>query len=150
MKSEAKTPTEYIESLDDDRKKIIKKLRSVIKKKLPKGFKEEMNYGMIGYVVPHKIFPEGYHCDPKLPLPFLNIANQKNFIGFYHMGLYSMPKLLKWFQDEFPKRSSRKLDMGKSCVRFKHFDDIPYDLLGELVAKVSVEEWIEFYQKSRK
>jgi len=101
---------------------------------------------MIGYVVPHSIFPEGYHCDPKLPLPFVSIASQKNFIALYHMGIYANPKLLDWFVSEFPKHSKSKLDMGKSCIRFKKAEQIPYDLIGELMQKTSVQDWIKLYQ----
>ena len=150
MQSKAATPEEYVESLPDDRREAINKLRKVIRKNLPKGFAEEMSYGMIGYVVPHKLYPKGYHCDPKLPLPFLNIASQKNFIAVYHMGIYMNPKLLEWFTNEFPKHSKRKLDMGKSCLRFKKPDEIPFDLIGELAAKMTVTEWITLYEKALK
>ena len=105
-----------------------------------------MHYGMIGYCVPHSIYPKGYHCDPKQPLPFANIASQKNFIAFYHMGLYGSPELLKWFITEYPKHTSAKLDMGKSCVRFKKMDQIPFKLIGELMKKISVKDWIEFFE----
>lgn len=150
MQSKAATPEEYVESLPDDRREAVNKLRKVIRKNLPKGFVEEMSYGMIGYVVPHKLYPKGYHCDPKLPLPFLNIASQKNFIAVYHMGIYMNPKLLEWFTNEFPKHSKRKLDMGKSCLRFKKPDEIPFDLIGELAAKMTVTEWITLYEKALK
>lgn len=112
-----------------------------------------MSYGMIGYVVPHSIYPSGYHCTPKLPLPFMNIASQKNFIALYHMGIYANPELLEWFTTEFPKHSTQKLDMGKGCIRFKKFDQIPFDLIAELAGKMSVEDWINCYEtqiKSRK
>ena len=105
---------------------------------------------MLGYSVPHKIYPPGYHCDPKLPLPFVGMASQKNFIAFYHMGIYAMPDLLKWFVAEYPKHSTAKLDMGKSCIRFKKPEHIPYKLIGELMKKVSVEKWIEVYEKNLK
>lgn len=150
MQSKAATPDEYVESLPEDRKEAIQRLRKIIKKNLPKGFVEEMNYGMVGYVVPHKLYPKGYHCDPKLPLPFLCIASQKNFIAVYHMGIYSDPELLKWFTREFPKHSKKKLDMGKSCIRFKRPDDIPYELIGTLASKMSPSEWIEQYERSFK
>lgn len=150
MQSKAATPEEYVESLPDDRREAINKLRKVIRKNLPKGFVEEMSYGMIGYVVPHKLYPKGYHCDPKLPLPFLNIASQKNFIAVYHMGIYMNPKLLDWFTNEYPKHSKRKLDMGKSCMRFKKPDEIPLDLIGELASKMTVSEWIALYEKALK
>lgn len=149
MKTEAQTPDEYVSKLPEERKAAFTELRNTILDNLPEGFHEEMNYGMIGYVVPHSIYPAGYHCDPKLPLPFMNIANQKNFIGFYHMGLYSNKKLLDWFVNEYPKHSARKLDMGKSCVRFKNVEHIPFELLGQLTRKISVEDWVEVYEKSR-
>lgn len=148
MQSSALTPDAYIDSLPDDRKAAISELRKIIKKNLPKGFTEKMSYGHIGYVVPHKLYPPGYHCDPKLPLPFLSLASQKNFIAVYHMGIYGDPKLLKWFTDEFPKHSKTKLDMGKSCIRFKKPEHIPFALIGELCTKISVERWIECYESN--
>ncbi len=150
MNSTAKTPEAYLEGLPAERKEVIGKLRNVILENLPEGYEETMNYGMIGYVVPHSLYPGGYHCTPELPLPFLNLASQKNHIGFYHMGIYAEPKLMDWFTSEFPKHSSRKLDMGKSCIRFKNLQDIPYELLGELVRKMSVDEWIALYEKNIK
>lgn len=149
MQSNAKTPAEYIEGLPEERKESIEKLRKVILKNLPKGFEEVMCYGMIGYVVPHSIYPNGYHCDPKIPLSFISIASQKNFIAFYHMQL-SDKKLLDWFVAEFPKHSKYKLDMGKCCVRFKNITAIPFDLLGELASKISVEECIAAYESGLK
>ena len=146
MQSKATTVDAYIAELPEDRKKAITELRKVIKKNLPKGFKEEMGYGNMGYVVPHSKYPAGYHCDPKLPLPFMGVASQKNSINFYHMGIYADPKLLKWFTDAHAKASPKRLDMGKSCVRYKHPDDIPYKLLGELVSKITVDQWIEMYE----
>ncbi len=146
MKYEANTPEEYIAQLPEDRKEPFKKLRQTVLDNLPKGFEEVMGYGMPAYVVPHSKYPEGYHCDPKLPLPFINIASQKNFIAFYHMGIYSDSKLLKWFTTEYPNHIKTKLDMGKSCIRFKKMNQIPYKLLGELVSKISAEEWIEKYE----
>ena len=141
---------EYVNGLTEDRQVVIKKLQSIIKKNLPKGFEEEMSYGMIGYVVPHKLYPSGYHCDPKLPLPFLSIASQKNFIALYHMGMYAKPELLEWFTSEYPKHCKSKLDMGKSCVRFKKMEDIPYALLEELMKKMTVADWISIYEKNYK
>ena len=146
MQSKAQTPDEYFDSLPDDRKAVMKELRKVILKNLPKGFKEVISYGMVGYVVPHSTYPKGYHCDPKLPLPFLNIASQKNFIAVYHMGIYSDPKLLDWFTKEYPKHSKAKLDMGKSCIRFKKPEEIPFKLIGELASKMTPEQWIEKYE----
>jgi uncharacterized protein YdhG (YjbR/CyaY superfamily) len=150
MQSIAATPEEYVESLPDDRREAINKLRKVIRKNLPKGFAEEMSYGMIGYVVPHKLYPKGYHCDPKLPLPFLNIASQKNFIAVYHMGIYSDKRLLDWFLKEYPKHSKAKLDMGKSCIRFKKPENIPYELIGKLASKMTPQDWIDMYDKMLK
>jgi len=150
MISKAETPNEYIKELPDDRKPAMKKLRSVILENLPRGFEETMNYGMIGYVVPHSIYPDGYHTDPSLPLPFMSIASQKNHIALYHMGLYADEELLMWFTAEYPNHSDTKLDMGKSCIRFKKPDTIPFDLIGDLVTKMSAEEWVSLYEKSIK
>jgi hypothetical protein len=148
MTSDAKNPDEYINSLPEDRKIYMEKLRNVILKNLPKGFQEGMGYGMMGYSVPHSIYPKGYHCKPTDPLPFMGFASQKNSINFYHMGIYANKELYDWFVAEYPKYSTRKLDMGKSCMRFKKFEDIPFDLIGELVTKVSVEDWIETYESA--
>lgn len=148
MRSEAKTPAEYFNSLPDDRRPAMTKLRSTIKKNIPKGFEEAMGYGAPGWVVPHKLYPAGYHCDPKQPLPFIGLASQKNYITFYHMGLYSDGELLKWFEKEWPKYSSKRLDMGKCCVRFKKPDDIPYELIGMLATKVTPQQWITIYEKN--
>jgi uncharacterized protein YdhG (YjbR/CyaY superfamily) len=150
MPTKANTIDQYIADLTEDRQKTVEELRKVINKNIPKGFHEEMNYGMIGYVVPHTLYPDGYHCDPKLPLPFLAMASQKNSINIYHMGIYADPALLKWFTTEFPKHSTKKLDMGKSCIRFKKPEDIPFKLIGELVSKMSVKDWVATYEKNYK
>lgn len=150
MQSKALTPDQYVKELPADRKEAISALRETILKNLPKGFSEEMNYGYIGYVVPHSKYPAGYHCDPALPLPFMAIASQKNFIAFYHMGIYAQPELLKWFTTEYPKHNKAKLDMGKSCVRFKKPEHIPHKLIGELVKKMKVKDWIELYETTYK
>lgn len=147
MQSKAVTPDEYFETLPEDRKKIMSELRKVIKKNLPKGFEEQMSYGMVGYVVPHSLYSEGYHCDPKLPLPFMSIASQKNFIAVYHMGIYAEPKLLKWFTAEFKKKSKTRLDMGKSCLRFKKPEHVPLQLIGQLAGKMTPKEWIAIYER---
>jgi len=147
MQSTANTPKEYIDSLPEDRKQAIKKIRAAILKNLPKGFKEVMGYGMIGYVVPHTLYSKGYHCNPNLPLPFMNVASQKNFIALYHMGIYANEKLLGWFKEEYSKNSKAKLDMGKSCIRFKKPEQIPYELIGKLASKITPEEWIKIYEK---
>ena len=150
MQYEAKSVTEYLEQILENRKPIIEKIRVKINDNLPKGFEEGMNYKMIGYYVPHSIYPDGYHCDPKLPLPFMNIASQKNSINLYHMGIYANKELLDWFVREYPKHCKTKLDMGKSCIRFKKMDQIPYDLIGELASKMTSEEWISIYESSIK
>ncbi|MDW5287182.1 DUF1801 domain-containing protein [Formosa sp. PL04] len=147
MTYDAKTPDEYISLLPEDRKVAMSKLRAVILKHLPKGFQETISYGMIGYVVPHELYPEGYHCEPKLPLPFISIASQKNFIALYHMGIYADENLLNWFISEFPKHSKYKLDMGKSCIRFKKPEAIPHKLIAELVSKMTPQQWITKYEK---
>lgn len=149
MQSKATTVEEYLASLPDDRRKPIDALRKQIKKKLPRGFEEVMSYGMIGYVVPHKLYPPGYHCTPALPLPFMNLASQKNFIAVYHMALYE-GSLLNWFKEEWSKVSDKKLDMGKSCIRFKKPDDIPYELIGALASKMTPQQWIERYEANIK
>lgn len=148
MQSNATSVEQYISELPDDRKAAIQKLRNAVLEVLPEGFQEAMGYGMMGYVVPHSIFPAGYHCDPKLPLPFAGMASQKNNISFYHMGIYAKPELLKWFQEEYPKHCKTKLDMGKSCIRFKKMDQIPYELMKELMSKMTVQEWIDLYQQN--
>ena len=150
MQFKSKTILEYISQLTEDRKEPISKLRNIINQNIDRGFSEEINYGMIGWVVPHSLYPEGYHCDPKLPLPFMSIASQKHFIAVYHMGVYASQKLLEWFISEYPKHCSTKLDMGKSCIRFKKIENIPYNLIGELVAKMSANDWIMLYESNVK
>lgn len=150
MQTPGTTPDELINNAPEERKEALRKLRKTILDNLPEGFRECINYGMVGYVVPHSLYPPGYHCDPKLPLPFLSFASQKNFIAFYHMGLYANPELLNWFVSEYQQVSKTKLDMGKSCVRFKKQDQIPFDLIGKLVSKIIPEEWITLYEKNLK
>lgn len=146
MQSKATTADQYISELPEDRQEVMKKLRETVKSNLPIGFEETMQYGMISYVVPHSIYPDGYHCKPTDALPFLSIASQKNHIAFYHSGVYADPELLDWFVNEYPNHATGKLDMGKSCVRFKNPKNIPFDLLGELSSKITVEQWIEKYE----
>ena len=148
MQSKVKTPNEYFDGLPEDRRAVMVALRKVIANNLPKGFAEAMQYGIPGWVVPHSLYPAGYHCDPKQPLPFLGIASQKQYIAVYHMGLYADPALLKWFQATYAKQSDSKLDMGKSCIRFKKPDQIPMNLIGELASKVTPKKWIEVYEKN--
>jgi Domain of unknown function (DU1801) len=144
------TPEHYIEQLPEDRKVVMQKLRNCILQNIPAGFEEIISYGTIGYVVPHGLYPNGYHCDPKLPLPFINIASQKNFTALYHLGIYANESLLQWFVEEYPKHCKTKLDMGKSCIRFKKIDQIPFELIAELVQKMTVQDWITCYETSYK
>ncbi len=150
MQSKATSPEAYIDELPPERCEAISRLRQVILENLPDGFEETMSYGMIGYVIPHSRYPAGYHCNPKQALPFMSIASQKNYIALYHMGLYANEDLMKWFVEEYQRRVAGKLDMGKSCVRFKKMEHIPYDLIGELVQKMSAEEWIALYEEAIK
>ena len=150
MKANGKTVKDILINLPGDRIGPFNKLHEVIVKNLPKGFEAAISYGGLGYVVPHALYPAGYHCKPSEPLPFAGIASQKDSINFYHMGIYSDPELLRWFVSEYPKHSKQKLDMGKSCVRFKKLDDIPYELIGELMKKIRAKEWIEKYEAERK
>lgn len=150
MQYDVNTVEEYIAALPEDRKPIIEKLRNVILDNLPEGFDEQISYGMIGYVVPLSRYPQGYHAKKDEPLPFMSLAAQKNHIALYHMGLYGNQAVEDWFVDEYAKRVSTKLDMGKSCIRFKNPDHIPYDLIAELVQKISVDEFISNYEMSIK
>jgi len=140
------TVRDYIDSVPEERAEAFNKLRKTILDNLPKGFEECINYKMLGYVVPLSKYPYGYHCNPELPLPFINLANQKNFIGLYHMGVYANPDLYEWFTKSYPDHAKYKLDMGKSCIRFKKMDDIPYKLVGQLVKKIKVNDWISTYE----
>jgi hypothetical protein len=150
MQYKASSPSDYISQLPEDRQGPMSKLRKIINDNIPKGFEETMNYGMIGYVVPHSIYPDGYHCSPELPLPFMNIASQKNFVAVYHMGVYADKSLLDWFTSEYQKHCKYKINMGKSCIRFKRMDDIPFDLIGELASKMTTEQWINMYEENIK
>ena len=147
MQSKATTPDEYINQITDDKRKAVSLLRKTILENLPKGYMEEMSYGMIGYVVPLSIYPKGYK-NPKLPLPFLNLAAQKNFIALYHTSISANPTLLKWFTEEYPRHSKLKLDMGKGCIRFKNMSQIPYALIGELVKKMEIADWINLFEST--
>ena len=146
MDLNADSVEDYIAKVPEDKRPAIIKLRQIISKNIPQGFTETLNYGMIGYVVPHSIYHGGYHANPKLPLPFINIAAQKNFISLYHHGLYANPDLLQWFKEEYAKLPLNKLDMGKSCIRFKNPEKIPFELIGTMVSKMSVQDWIDLYE----
>lgn len=150
MQYEATSPEDYISQVPAVRQDALKKLRKVINDNLPKGFEEGMIYKMIGYYVPHSVYPDGYHCDPKTPLPFMSFASQKNSVNLYHSGIYAQKELHDWFVSEYPKHCKRKLDMGKSCIRFKYFDEIPFELIGELTSKMTSQEWINIYEKAIK
>jgi len=142
------TADEYIEKQQGERKEKIKKLRQTILENLDIGFKEGISYGMIGYFVPHSIYPNGYHVNPAEPLPFISLASQKHHIAIYHNEIYANEDLKNWFIDEYKKRISKKLDMAKSCIRFKDNDDIPYDLIGELVKKSKIKDYIKLYEST--
>lgn len=150
MQYQADTVDHYISQIPEERRGPVQKLRETIQKNLPKGFEEGINYNMIGFYVPHTVYPDGYHCNPKDPLPFINIASQKNFVALYHSGLYADKKLYDWFVSEYPNHCKYKLDMGKSCVRFKKVDDIPFDLIATLCSKMTVKQWIDLYETNIK
>lgn len=142
------TVNEYLAQVAEDQAKPFGKLRQSIRKGLPPGFEETVNYGMIGYVVPHSLYAPGYHCNPKEPLPFMNIAAKKSNISLYHMGIYGNAELKKWFFDELAKSSRHKIDSGKGCVKFKYYDEIPFELVRELASRISVEDWIDYYERN--
>lgn len=150
MTSAATSPDQYFAELPEDRKAVMNQMREAVRSNLPEGFSESMGYGMVGFCVPHSIYPAGYHCDPKQPLPFMGMASQKNFIALYHMGIYADPNLLAWFQSEWPHHSKKKLDMGKSCIRFKKPEDVPIKLIADLSAKITVRQWIDLYESALK
>jgi hypothetical protein len=150
MQYESNSVDEYLKAIPEDRCEALTKIRKLLSDNIPRGFEETLGYGMPAYVVPHSIYPNGYHCNPKLPLPFINFSSQKNFVAFYHMGIYASQELFEWFVSDYPKYCSTKLDMGKSCIRFKKMNNIPFSLLGELVSKMSVDEWISIYEKNIK
>lgn len=146
MQIKAASADEYLVRIPEERRAAMNTLRNTILANLPEGFEENLENGMISYVVPHSIYPDGYHCDPKTPLPFLALASQKNFIALYHMGLYADPSLLQWFTEAWPKHAKGRLDMGKSCIRFKKPEQIPFALIGELCASMTVHHWIAVYE----
>ncbi len=144
------TVEEYISQIPEERRDAFRKLLETVDANLPKGFQQTMQYGMVTWVVPMETYPAGYHCAKDTPLPFISVASQKNFVALYHMGIYADPQLLDWFVTEFPQHSKKKLDMGKSCMRFKKMEDIPFDLIGALCEKIAVDEWIAMYEKNYK
>jgi len=150
MKANGTTVMDILSNIPSERAEHFNQLHDVIVKNLPNGFEAAISYGGLGYVIPHRLYPAGYHCKPIEPLPFAGISSQKNSINFYHMGMYSDPLLYEWFVTEYPKHSKQKLDIGKSCVRFKKLDDIPFKLIGELMRKMSAQEWINLYESKLK
>ena len=146
MKAPGVTVEEILENIPEDRKDVFHKLHQTIVAHLPAGIEAGISYGGLGYVIPHSLYPAGYHCKPSEPLPFAGLASQKNSINFYHMGIYADPALLDWFVAEYPKHSAQKLDMGKSCIRFKKLDQIPFTLIGELMQKMTAQQWIDLYE----
>lgn len=150
MQIPATSVEDYISKIPEERQEVFRKFFNTVNDNLPKGFQENISYGMIGWAVPLEVYPAGYHCTPGSPLPFMALASQKNFIAFYHMGMYANPELLEWFVAEFPKYSKRKLDMGKSCVRFKKMDDIPFELIAEVCKRMTIEDWITCYESTFK
>lgn len=150
MKIESQSVNDYFKKVPNERQESMNKLRTIINTNLPKGFEECLGYGMPSWVVPHSIYPSGYHTTPHLPLPFMSLASQKNFIALYHMGIYADKNLLDWWEKEYAKQCKRKLDMGKSCIRFKYLDDIPYELIAELCKKITPNDWIKVYEGSIK
>ncbi len=147
MQSKAKSVAAYLAELPEDRRAALEAVRSVILKNLPKGYQEGMQYGMIGYFVPHSVYPSGYHCDPKQPLPFAGLASQKNHMALYLMCVYADPEYETWFRKAW-KATGKKLDMGKSCVRFKRIDNVPLPVIGQAVKRVPVKRFIEFYESA--
>jgi hypothetical protein len=139
---------EYLATLTSDEQAVVNKIYNILKKNLPKGFTPIMQYGMISFVVPHKLYPAGYHCKPSEPLPFVGLASRKNMVSIYHMGIYASKDLLQWFTKAYEDLQIGKLDMGKSCIRFKKPEKIPYQLLAELCKKITVEDWISLYEKN--
>jgi hypothetical protein len=147
MKATGVTVEEILENIPEDRKAAFLKLHQTIIDHLPKGFEAGISYGGLGYIIPHSVYPAGYHGKPSEPLPFAGLAYQKNTINFYHMGIYADQNLMEWFVAEFPKHSNQKLDMGKSCMRFKKWDEIPFELMGQLMQKITANEWMATYER---
>ncbi len=150
MQSKAATPEQYLDELPGERQAPMRRLREAINGNIPPGFEEAMSYGMLGWVVPHSVYPPGYHANPKLPLPYMNLASQKQYIAVYHMGVYADPELLDWLRAEWARAVPGRLDMGKSCIRLRKPDQIPFELIGRLAGKLTVQEWIARYEQARR
>ncbi len=150
MKTPGSIVQEILANIPEDRKDAFTKLHQTIVENLPIGFEPGISYGMLAYVIPHTLYPAGYHCKPSEPLPFASLASQKNTINFYHMGMYANQSLMDWFVAEYPKYCTQKLDIGKSCIRFKKWDQIPFELMGQLIQKMSADQWIALYESQLK
>jgi hypothetical protein len=146
MQSKATTVDAYLAELPEERREAISAIRGVILKNLPRGYEEGMQWGVIGYYVPHSLYPAGYHCQPEEPLPVASLASQKNHMAFYGLGLYINEAQARWFVEEW-KKAGKKLDMGKSCVRFKTLDDVAVDVIGRAIKRLPVEQYIEQYER---
>ena len=141
MTSQAKTVEEYLQALPGDRRAAISTVRETILANLPKGYEVRMNYGMIGYVVPHSIYPAGYHCNPAQPLTYASLGSQKNHIALYLMCVYGHAETAAWFRKAW-EATGKKLDMGKACVRFKRLEDVPLEVVGQVIARTPVKQYI--------
>ena len=139
----------YVAAQPAERQAALQSLLDTIRRNLPDGFEERIQYGMIGFAVPLETYPSGYHVNPKEPLPFIGLANQKNYIAFYHMGIYGDPALMEWFRDRYADLNIGKLDMGKSCIRFKKMDRIPLGLIADLCKKITPAQYIKQYEAGR-
>lgn len=139
----------YISQIDDKWRDSFVQLSEIVQNHIPDGFESVLQYGGISFVVPLSTYPQGYHVTPNTPLPFISIIAQKKHLSLYHMGVYSDPELLHWFQEEYAKQVPTKLNMGKSCIRFTNPSKIPYSLIGELVEKMTVTDWIQRYEASK-
>lgn len=147
MRSQAGTVDAYLKALPPDRREAIEAVRATILENLGEGYEEGMQYGMIGYYVPHRVYPDGYHCDPRQPVPFASVASQKNHMAVYLMCIYGMPEHQAWFREAWTK-TGKRLDMGKGCVRFRKLEDVPLEVLGEAIRRVPVEAFLEHYTKT--
>lgn len=147
MNYKATSPEDYIDQLPEERKEVVTRIYNIFKNAMPEGFAYQLNYGMPSAVIPHSLYEGGYHCSPELPVPFVSVASQKNFVALYHSGIYSIPEVHDWFVNEYPNHCKRKLDMGKSCIRFKKMDDIPFDLIEELMTKLTPQDFLDVYSK---
>ncbi len=149
MQSKASTVALYLAELPDERRKDLEVVRQVILKNLDKDYEEGIQYGMIGYYVPHRLYPAGYHCDPKQPLPFACLASQKNYMSLYLMCVYGESNLTRWFQQAWAE-TGKKLDMGKACVRFKNSEDLALDVIAEAIRRVPAQKYVDHCEAARK